>query len=311
MKINLSDHGVPPPAPAALQQTPQYARALAAMGTRVMVVAGHSDAGMLAQALIVRRRIGPLTLNWLPLGPIWKPGLAAQHRDAFLSNLTRILSGGAVWLGNAETEVAAGDFTAHGFHSMITPTPVARLDLSPPATTRMAAQHGKWRNRLRHAQSADLVVRQREFDPTRDADFLARETAQRRKRRYRALPVGFTLKYAAQNPGSARLWSAHKNGALAAQMLILHHGVTATYHIGWTNEIGRKTSAHNLLLWQAQAWLAERGVTRLDLGLIDTDHTPGLARFKLGSGAALCTPGPTMIRFAPPALFQKRHRPAA
>ena len=31
--------------------------------------------------------------------------------------------------------------------------------------------------------------------------------------------------------------------------------------------------------------LARRGVTRVDLGQVDTDTQPGLARFKLGAGA--------------------------
>ena len=98
---------------------------------------------------------------------------------------------------------------------------------------------------------------------------------------------------------------------MAAQILILHHGMTATYHIGWVGDLGCKTSAHNLLLWEAQNWLAERGVMRLDLGPIEASSAPSLARFKMGSGATLCALGPTVIRFPLPALFQKRHRRAA
>lgn len=310
MKITLCDHGVPPPGPAALQQTPHYARALAAMGTHVMGITGRLDNRLVAQALVVRRRMGPVTVNWLPRGPVWHPDLAEQHRDTFLSCMTEACSG-SVWIGSADSHGAAAEFAPHGFRTLIAPHSVAQLDMRPPATERMAAQHGKWRNRLRHGQAGGLVVKQHEFDATRDADFLHREAAQRRERRYRALPLGFAVAFGVKNPGAARLWSAHKDGALAAQMLILQHGMTATYHIGWTSELGRKISAHNLLLWQAQNWLAARGVARLDLGLIEATGIAGLARFKMGSGATLCPLGPTMIRFPRPALFQKRHRPAA
>jgi lipid II:glycine glycyltransferase (peptidoglycan interpeptide bridge formation enzyme) len=74
-----------------------------------------------------------------------------------------------------------------------------------------------------------------------------------------------------------------------AGMMFLLHGSTATYHLGWTDDIGREHSAHNLLLWQACALLAERGVRLLDLGGANTVANPGLARFKLGSGGRVVT----------------------
>jgi len=311
MKIDLSMHGSPPPGPAALQQTPQYARALTAMGAQVQGITGRVDDGIAAQALVVRRRMGPITLNWLPRGPIWRPDQSSQQRDTFLSCMTGVMSGGGLWIGNADSDSAAAELASHGFRPLIAPQSVAQLDLRAPIKERQAAQHGKWRNRLRHAEAAGLVISEREFDPARDAAFLRREAAQRRTRGYRALPLGFCRAFARQNPGAARIWSAHRADELAAQMLILHHGTTATYHIGWSGALGRKTSAHNLLLWEAQNWLSARGVARLDLGPIEAANAPGLARFKLGSGATLCALGPTMIRFSRPALFQKRHSAAA
>ncbi|WP_170865056.1 GNAT family N-acetyltransferase [Roseovarius marisflavi] len=290
---------------------PQYARALAAMGAKVQGITGRVCDGVAAQALVVQRRIGPMTVNWLPRGPIWRPDLSEHQRDTFLSCMTGVMSGGALWIGSADNDHAAAEFSPHGFRPLIAAQSVAQLDLIPAAKVRMAAQHGKWRNRLRHAQGVGLMVSEREFDPTRDTAILRREARQRRDRRYRALPLGFAVAFSAQNPGAARIWSAHKAGELVAQILILHHGMTATYHIGWTGDLGRKTSAHNLLLWEAQNWLAERGVMRLDLGPIEALSAPGLARFKMGSGATLCALGPTMIRFPRPALFQKRHRRAA
>jgi lipid II:glycine glycyltransferase (peptidoglycan interpeptide bridge formation enzyme) len=72
-----------------------------------------------------------------------------------------------------------------------------------------------------------------------------------------------------------------------AAMLMLCHGLTATYHIGWSGPQGRATAAHQLLLVRAADWLAARGHVRLDLGTVDTDANPGLARFKIGSGAII------------------------
>jgi hypothetical protein len=45
--------------------------------------------------------------------------------------------------------------------------------------------------------------------------------------------------------------------------------------------------------------LARRGITRLDLGTLDTEAAPGLARFKLGSGAAARALGGTWLWWPP------------
>ncbi|MEY8843073.1 GNAT family N-acetyltransferase, partial [Cribrihabitans sp. XS_ASV171] len=81
--------------------------------------------------------------------------------------------------------------------------------------------------------------------------------------------------------------------------LILIHGQSATYHVAHTTQQGRATSAHNLLLWEAATWLAARGLTRLDLGPVETEHSPGLARFKLGTGARARALGGTWLLWPP------------
>ena len=68
---------------------------------------------------------------------------------------------------------------------------------------------------------------------------------------------------------------------------------------GHTTAAGRAVSAHTLLLWQAADWLASKGHDRLDLGLINTEDAPGLARFKLGAGACARPLGGTWIWWPP------------
>jgi lipid II:glycine glycyltransferase (peptidoglycan interpeptide bridge formation enzyme) len=247
----------------------------------------------------------------MPRGPIWQPGLPFDTRHAVLSALPRTLPGG-LWIANAATTADADHLAAHGYRPVFPGQTLAELDLRPPEATRLARQHGKWRNRLRHAQSAGLTVTETVFDPTVHASILQKETAQRRALRYRALPLGFTLAYAAQNSGAARIWSAYHKGQSVAHLLILTHGDTATYHIGWTGPEGRRHSAHTLLLWQAANALADRGILRLDLGPADSVQSPGLARFKLGSGALAQRLGPSMLAWPRAAsLFPNRHKHAA
>jgi lipid II:glycine glycyltransferase (peptidoglycan interpeptide bridge formation enzyme) len=80
-----------------------------------------------------------------------------------------------------------------------------------------------------------------------------------------------------------------------AAMLFLIHGSAATYHVGWSNEAGRDSNAHNLLLWRAFDELRERGVRTLDLGGINTRQLAGISRFKIGSGGKVVTYAGTFI----------------
>lgn len=48
------------------------------------------------------------------------------------------------------------------------------------------------------------------------------------------------------------------------------------------------------MLWQAALVLRGQGVQRLDLGAVDATN-PGLARFKLGTGARLVSLGPSSL----------------
>jgi lipid II:glycine glycyltransferase (peptidoglycan interpeptide bridge formation enzyme) len=118
------------------------------------------------------------------------------------------------------------------------------------------------------------------------------EAAQRRERRYLSLPSGFVSAFQSANrkPSQALLTlAAELKHQSCAGMLFLVHGSTATYHLGWADDAGREHSAHNLLLWQACSLLAERGVQQLDLGGVNTQSNPGLARFKLGAGGRVVT----------------------
>ena len=80
-----------------------------------------------------------------------------------------------------------------------------------------------------------------------------------------------------------------------AAMLFLVHGTAATYHVGWSNDAGRDTNAHNLLLWRAFHELKERGVKQLDLGGINTRSLAGISRFKIGSGGQVVTYAGTFV----------------
>ena len=277
---------VAPPGPCALQQHPRYGTAITALSGRVAHLRDEQ-----ASALILRRKLGPLPVCWLPRGPVTAPG--SDRSEAIARILVHLPRG----LRLAQPD-GAGDIPAHaaaGYRPLLAPPQVAELDLTASRAVRMAAQDGKWRNRLRRALEGPLDITHRPFDPAMDTALLTREEAQRRARRYRALPARFTLAYAATAKGAARVFLAFHRGELAGFVLMLLHPPVATYHIGWSGAAGRAHGAHPLLLWRAADWLAEAGFVRLDLGAVDMRAAPGLARFKLGFGARARPLGPTLV----------------
>lgn len=292
LTVSLDDITPTPPAPCALQQHPRYGAAMRAIGADVACWTLRQNGQIRATAQLLRRRFGPLSLSWMARGPV----VAPETTPDVLSGLTSCSSGLVI----PETARLAQTYRDRGHRAVLTPQHVAELDLNGTPAARLAAQHGKWRNRLRMAEAAKLDIECRPFDPATDRLLLDLETAQRRQRRYNALPTGFTLAYASTARNATLLCLARDSTGPAAFMLFLLHDPVATYHVGWTSPQGRQTHAHTLLLWQASTALADRGFTRLDLGGIDTEAAPGLARFKLGSGARARSLGPTLLALKRP-----------
>lgn len=262
-----------------LQQCAAYGAVAEAAGRRLhrfdILAAGQ----VIGHAQALRR--GPVAL--LSRGPVWTGAADPATRRAALRALGAALP---VCLATPEAEEGAG-------LPLITPRHVAQIDLTRGAAALRAGMAGKWRNRLVAAESAGLSIRPgaaRDLD-----DLIAREAAQRRARGYRALPPGFGRAFAATAPGALRLWCAGRGGETVAAMAFLVHRPWATYHLGWTGPAGRAAQAHALLLWTAMQAFAAEGITRLDLGDVNTEDAPGLARFKIGAGAAVRPLGATVL----------------
>ncbi|WP_050900816.1 GNAT family N-acetyltransferase [Oceanicola sp. S124] len=255
-----------------MHRHPHYATTLQGMGADV----GRLPCGTLA----LRRRFGPLRLLWLPQ-PMVLPDLASLPAAAVIS---------------AASQVQDGALRGSGAIRLLTPQARAVLRLTQAGDLQRAGQHQKWRNRLRHAESQGLRVCHAPLprDPTHW--LLQAEAAQQCARGYRALPPEFALHWP-----QTRLFLARRGTSVLAAQLFLLHAPGASYHIGWSGPEGRAASAHNLLLWEAGRWLAAQGITRLDLGPVNRD-SPGLARFKLGSGARIEAAGHTWLasRFLAP-----------
>lgn len=249
-----------------LQQSPVYAAAVQACGARVRWL--DLPGG---PALAVER--GPLRL-------VSRAGV----RDA--DDGRRALRRLARWTG---VTLVTPDAPVSGFGllPLITPMHHAIWDLSGQLRPGMAAT---WRNHLAAAERSGLRIDR--GDGATLQHLIAVEGRQREARRYRALPAEFTR---ALDPDSLRLWQWQQGGEPGAAMAFIRHGATASYHLSWASDAARRAGVHPLMLVQAAEALRAEGVRWLDLGSVNTEAAPGLARFKLGTGAALHRLGPTML----------------
>jgi hypothetical protein len=252
------------------QQSAVYAAAADACGARTRFV----DCGP-GRALLVRRAGVAMAFR----GPVWLEKTSRDDRCRAIRKLAR-----RVGVTVVTPDEEAGGF---GLIPLVTPLHHAIWDLSGDLR---AGLDRRWRNHLAVAERGGLAIKAGQADSL--AALLAAELPQRRARGYRTLPAAFSR---ALCPRALRIWHWQDGSELGAAMCFVRHGSTASYHLAWAGAGARKRSVHQLMLWQAALALRAEGVRWLDLGSVDTEAAPGLARFKLGTGARLHRLGPTLL----------------
>jgi lipid II:glycine glycyltransferase (peptidoglycan interpeptide bridge formation enzyme) len=154
---------------------------------------------------------------------------------------------------------------------------------------------GKWRNALAQAERRPLEIRAGSAEEIRW--LLDRNEAHRREVGYRGPSrafLGRLARHATEN-GELLALLAREGGTPLAGILIVRHGASATYEVGYVSPRGRELRAKHLLLWRALGLLRDQGVRWLDLGGVATDRAPGIARFKLGLGGDVATLAGTFL----------------
>lgn len=277
-----------------VQQGWSYGEALRAGGMRVEAGAIRDGAGTAigCMQLADRRLLGPCGAAFLLRGPVWlvdppvidvRPALLGAVRDHFRRRLL-------VWA----PESGAGAPR----RPIITGYSTSWLDLADGPDLLRRRLCADWRQRLRRAEDGSLAIR-RTSDGAAIDWLLDCNEAYRQQVGYRGPTRTFLgrLAYAARAADELLLLLAHRQGDPAAGVMILRHGGSATYEVGYITIEGRRLLATHLLLWRAVEILHAEGVRWLDLGGIATDRAPGIARFKLGLGGEVATlPGTFLCR---------------
>lgn len=163
------------------------------------------------------------------------------------------------------------------------------LDLSPNVNEIRINLDGKWRNSLKKAEnfaeSGKLSIdwdSKGLFYPLLHAKY----ALDKQERSYGGLSPQFLdiLVPFLLEAGNMLIGVASIDNEPIASIMIIKHGQSATYQIGWTSDQGRSHNAHHLLLWQSVSVLKEWGVQTLDLGGINNETAAGIKKFKKGVG---------------------------
>ena len=146
--------------------------------------------------------------------------------------------------------------------------------------------HGKWRNILRKSLKAEVQI---EWSGRLDhaAIIIAKHNQDRKTRGYQgaSLKTLSVLCHHAAAQNALLSGIARANGQAVGGVVILLHGKSATYQVGWNSDIGRERCVNYRLIWEALKELKTRQINTFDLGGVNDDEAAGVKRFKSGTGA--------------------------
>lgn len=159
------------------------------------------------------------------------------------------------------------------------------VDLRPDLEALRAKLKSQWRGHLRKAEAAGLEIGW-SWDGKSLVELLNGYGDDKKTRGYPGPAVGtvadlcrILLPDRRVLVGTARL-----GGRLVAAVLLLGHGRSATYQVGWTSPAGRASRATHILLWQGMATLKAADYLDLDLGGVNDGEAKAVKTFKEGLG---------------------------
>ena len=277
--ILLKTHALP------LWQTEEWARTLRTLGRDASIEA----LGSCGQALVVQRQFGPFgTIRFTSRGPQWAEGATDQDKcEALKAARFHVIN-----LDQPDSKL----MRRAGYWPLFKPKTIAWLKVQTDLDAQLSAAHPKWRNAVRQAMRLKPRISHDAFDQIRHGWLFTEDRKQQRQKGFKGQHPVLTRAFDQANPDHVTVSQMWQGETSIAAMIFLRHGASATYQTGWTSEAGRAANAHHLILMKASQKLARKGVSQIDLGLYMPQSAPGLARFKLRSGATLHPLGGTWIR---------------
>ncbi len=275
-----------------------------AFGWTPVRMAIERDGSLVAGAQVLYRRMGPLTVGYVPKGPV-----LLEDDPTTLNALLHGLHNQAsrrrcIWLTlepewlDTEDERKAW-LTSRGLEPSplsIQPRRTIMVDLTPDEDEMLAAMKPKWRYNIRLSMRRGVVVERVEAEGLRAFYALMRITGERdafgihSESYYRAAWELF-----APHGRVTLLQASYEGKPLAALMPFAYNG-QAWYMYGASSNEHRELMPNHQLQWRAMLWAKSLGCSAYDLwGIPDAeegegdaqDELSGVGRFKGGFGGKI------------------------
>lgn len=167
------------------------------------------------------------------------------------------------------------------------------LDLTLETEALRKALRSNWRGQLTKSEKTGLLCQITNPQTELSSFFLEYESLQKKKS-FSGLSVNLLKQLFLQQTGSSfqcLLFKAIYADAVIGGVLIVRHGTTCTYLVGWLDRDKAKgTNATNFLLWQAIVEMKQQGCQYFDLGGISetAEELASITSFKRGLGGEEC-----------------------
>lgn len=273
-------------------QTVQYAIAVAKeakQSTRFVTIdRGTEVVGLVA---IQESRLGPFQSVVINRGPLWLKGEeTAENLADFVQALKKVYPKNLFrrfrWMPEWASEQEASKFVAEfGFKKAQQSFETLWLDLSPSLEVLRKSLDRKWRNHLNKAERSNLEVHADVEGKHLDL-FLKNYDLFKSQKQFTG-PEGSFFKHEIENAlpfkDAIILW-ARIDKVPVAGIMVMKHGTSASYRLGWNSPEGRVAQAHYLLVWKAIEILKRHSIAHFDLGgiLTESEDKTGFNTFKLG-----------------------------
>lgn len=164
----------------------------------------------------------------------------------------------------------------------------AVLDLLYSEDELLKQLEGKWRNGLRKSEKKGVRVQRQILDNSHVHRFFNEYAEYQTKKGFVGLPLDLLQGMVEQNSGSwevsrftANLDSDSESCELGS-LITVEMSCTSIYLASVVSDQGRSLQSNSALLWAAILNAKMRGCKWFDLGGIDDEGTPGVAKFKRG-----------------------------
>ncbi|NDE16542.1 peptidoglycan bridge formation glycyltransferase FemA/FemB family protein [bacterium] len=255
---------------------------------RAVITIDNEPAGIMA---IQEIHLGPIHVIDLYRGPLW---FSANPPESWLLDFARLfnetwprrLLRRRRWLPEwPDGETARKVLGGLGFRLLPKSFETVWMDLSLPENEIRANMNPKWRGHLNKGERCNLEIIEDWTGSTGKAFLRQYDVDKSIKKYYGRSPrfIAAELALALRSREAVFLWACENKIPVAA-ILVVMHGHSATYRIGWTTDEGRKANGHNVLLWEAVRRLKAKGYAWFDLGGIEPHGAEGLTTFKTGMG---------------------------